>query len=91
MRDNYRQEGLNASSEEQQGRHRDNILIIVSFRAMDLSIIYDRLSLLELCLCILGIRMNRTVFRHLIFTGTGTGTGTGSKKPRKNNYFLLGS
>ncbi len=48
LRDNYRQEGLSASSEEQQGKHRGYILIIVSFRAMDLSIIYDRLSVLEL-------------------------------------------
>jgi hypothetical protein len=45
--DNNRQEGLSASSEEQQGRHRDNILVIVSLRAMDLSIIYDRLAVLE--------------------------------------------
>jgi hypothetical protein len=51
LADNYRQERLNASSEEQQGRHRGNILmIIVSLRAMDLSIIYDRLSVLELYL-----------------------------------------
>ncbi len=65
---NCRQEGPNASSEKQQGRHRDNISIIVSLRAMDLSIIYDRLSVLER-LFTLGIRMNCP---YSVLTGTGS-------------------